>query len=85
MHSESFLFDLSISIILDLLIRNSSDIKSSFFPIEVLCNILERGAVSFNEEVVDNQGFQSKEDAVADIVLPLECLEGDRVDVLVCV
>ena len=69
---------------LDLLVRNSSDIKSPFFAVEVLCNFLKRSVASFDEEEVDDKDFKGEEDAVADVVLPLECLKCDCVYVLIC-
>jgi hypothetical protein len=69
---------------LALLIRNSSNIKRSIFFIEKAIDLFQRSIPCFHQEEVDNSYFEGKEDAVADVVLPLKGFEGDGVDVLVC-
>lgn len=58
LYSQPLLFDLSISVMLDLLVRNGSDIESPFFAVEVLCNFLKRSVASFDEEEVDDKDFE---------------------------
>ena len=84
LYSQPLLFDLSISVMLDLLVRDGSDIESPFLAVEVLCNLLKRSVASFDEEEVDDKDFKGEEDAVADVVLPLECLECDCVYEMIC-
>lgn len=83
LHSQTLLLHVTILVVLDLFVGNSSDIKSPVFTIEILRDLFEWGVASLDEEQVDDPDFEGKEDAVADIVLPLECLEGDGIDVLV--
>lgn len=68
---------------LSLFVGNSSNIQSSVFTIEELGDFFERSVAGFDEEEVDDADFKGEEDAVADVVLPLECFKGDGVDVLV--
>jgi hypothetical protein len=72
-----------VAVMLSLFIGNSSNIQSSVLTIEELRDFLERSITGFDEEEVDDTDFEGEEDAVADVVLPLECFEGDGVDVLV--
>lgn len=68
---------------LSLFVGNSSNIKSSVFTIEELGNLFERGVACFDEEEIDDPDLKCEEDTIADIVLPLECIESDGVDVLI--
>jgi hypothetical protein len=68
---------------LGLLVGNSSNIQSSVFTIKELGDFLEGSVAGFDKEEVDDADFKGEEDAVADVVFPLECFEGDCVDILV--
>lgn len=69
---------------LALLICNSSNIKRSIFSIKEFGYLLKWSIPCFHQEEVDDCNFKGKEDAIADVVFPLEGFEGDGVDVLVC-
>src|SRR5690606_41953650 len=57
--------------------RRSSDL------IKVLCNLLERRVARLDEEEVHDRQLDRKPDAVDDVVLPSDLIEGNGVDVVV--
>ena len=58
-------------------------IGCTYFTVEVLGNLLERGVASLDVEEVHDNEFDHDPDVVHDVVLPSDVLQGDWVDVLV--
>lgn len=65
-------------------IRNSNLTNiNRVIAIEVLGDFLHGSIPGFDQEGVDNEDLRSKEDAVDNVILPANGVEGNRVDVLV--
>lgn len=67
-----------------LLIRYSSNIQRSILAIKELSYLFQWSVPRFDQEEVDDAYFEGEENAIADVVFPLQGLEGNGIDVLVC-
>lgn len=65
------------------LLRSRSSTQNSMVTIELLHNFLQGDLLRLNIVLPDNKDFKSQEDTVHQIILPLNVLDGDRVDILV--
>lgn len=74
---------LLVNLVLDdaALLGGSSATNGGSVAVEVAGNLLERGVLGLDVEEVDNDEFHSEPDAVDDVVLPADVVEGNGVDV----
>ena len=65
------------------LVRSSGTSNHCVITVEVLSDFLEWGVAGLDVEEVDDSEFDGEPDAVNDVVLPANVVEGDGVDVLI--